>query len=495
MLTGAIPLVANFSRYMRSSALDNLSEDYIRTARSKGTPFRRVLSRHLLRNSLTPVVAMLGYQLPVMFGGALVIEQLFNYPGMGLLFWSAAQSSDFPVLLGCVLADLDRHRRRIPARRHHPVPARPTHARRHRMSFMKRFSQNRLAVVGLAILVIAILFVTIGPRVYPTDQASDVLESADLKPGVEGHPLGTDSLGYDVLGRLMVGGRRRCSSGSSRVCSRPSSERSGAIAGYVGGIVDAVMMRIVDAGIAIPAIFLLLVLSSIVQPSEWIMILVIGFVSWLVPARLVRAESLSVKTRDYVVAARAMGGSHTRIVVQHIVPNTIGTVVVNATFQVADAILLVAYVSFLGMGLQAPATMGAMLSDALAADQNAWCDLLPGIAIVVVCAELRRRWAARRIRRRSGKPRPPPRSAAHRRPARASRRRRLRGARVDLLRVEGRGRRPCPYPGSGADDLVRSDGRRPHGDRDGIDRVVASTRSSSAWTPCARRPRGCVLRR
>ncbi|WP_232527917.1 ABC transporter permease [Microbacterium suaedae] len=103
VLTGAIPLVANFSRYMRSSALDSLSEDYIRTARSKGTPFRRVLSRHLLRNSLTPVVAMLGYQLPVMFGGALVIEQLFNYPGMGLLFWSAAQSSDFPVLLGCVL--------------------------------------------------------------------------------------------------------------------------------------------------------------------------------------------------------------------------------------------------------------------------------------------------------------------------------------------------------------------------------------------------------
>lgn len=103
VVAGAVPLVANFSRYMRSSALDSLSEDYIRTAQSKGTPHRRVLTRHLLRNSLTPVIAMLGYQLPVMFGGALVIEQLFNYPGMGLLFWSAAQSSDYPVLLGCVL--------------------------------------------------------------------------------------------------------------------------------------------------------------------------------------------------------------------------------------------------------------------------------------------------------------------------------------------------------------------------------------------------------
>jgi len=259
------------------------------------------------------------------------------------------------------------------------------------MSFMKRFSQNRLAVIGLAILVIAILFVTIGPLVYPTDQIRTVLESADLKPGVEGHPLGTDSLGYDVLGRLMVGGRTSLLVGIlAGLLATVIGTLWGAIAGYVGGIVDAVMMRIVDAGIAIPAIFLLLVLSSIVQPSEWIMILVIGFVSWLVPARLVRAESLSVKTRDYVVAARAMGGSHTRIVVQHIVPNTIGTVVVNATFQVADAILLVAYVSFLGMGLQPPATdWGAMLSDGLGlVYQNAWWLILPpGIAIVlVVCA-------------------------------------------------------------------------------------------------------------
>ncbi len=103
VLTGAAPLVAVFGRYMRSSALDNLARDYVRTARAKGTPFRRILSRHVLRNSATPLITMLGYQIPVMFGGALVVEQLFNYPGMGLLFWNAAQSSDFPVLLGCIL--------------------------------------------------------------------------------------------------------------------------------------------------------------------------------------------------------------------------------------------------------------------------------------------------------------------------------------------------------------------------------------------------------
>ncbi|HEY0188377.1 MAG TPA: ABC transporter permease [Cellulomonas sp.] len=103
VLTGAVTIVAVFSRYIRASTLANLSEDYVRTARAKGTSERRILVRHVLRNSLTPAIAMVGYQIPVMFGGALVVEQLFNYPGMGLLFWTSAQSSDFPVLLGCTL--------------------------------------------------------------------------------------------------------------------------------------------------------------------------------------------------------------------------------------------------------------------------------------------------------------------------------------------------------------------------------------------------------
>jgi len=101
--TGAASMVAVFSRYMRGATLENLSEDYVRTARAGGASQYAVLFRHVFRNSLTPVVAMLGYYVPVLFGGALVVEQLFNYPGMGLLFWSAAQSSDYPVLLGCVL--------------------------------------------------------------------------------------------------------------------------------------------------------------------------------------------------------------------------------------------------------------------------------------------------------------------------------------------------------------------------------------------------------
>lgn len=103
VIAGAASMIAVFSRYMRGATLENLAEDYVRTARAGGGRPRAVLWRHVFRNSLTPVVAMLGYYVPVLFGGALVVEQLFNYPGMGLLFWNAAQSSDYPVLLGCVL--------------------------------------------------------------------------------------------------------------------------------------------------------------------------------------------------------------------------------------------------------------------------------------------------------------------------------------------------------------------------------------------------------
>ncbi|MEW2485681.1 ABC transporter permease [Streptomyces sp. NPDC048411] len=103
VIAGAASMIAVFSRYMRAATLENLSEDYVRTARAGGSRSRAILWRHVFRNSLTPVIAMLGYYVPVLFGGALVVEQLFNYPGMGLLFWTAAQSSDYPVLLGCVL--------------------------------------------------------------------------------------------------------------------------------------------------------------------------------------------------------------------------------------------------------------------------------------------------------------------------------------------------------------------------------------------------------
>lgn len=256
---------------------------------------------------------------------------------------------------------------------------------------LRRYLSNRLAIAGTVIILALLVFCFLGPIVHPTNQAQpDIYADLNAPPGFDGHPLGTDDLGYDVLGRLMKGGQTSIVIGlAAGILATLIGTLWGAVAGYVGGWVDVVMMRVVDAGIAIPATFLLLILSVITRPSIPLMILVLGLVSWLVPARLIRAESLSIKTREYVLAVRAVGGSHARTVVRHIVPNTIGTMIVNATFQVADAILLVAYVSFLGMGLQPPETdWGAMLTKGITYTYSgAWWLIFPaGLCIVLtVC--------------------------------------------------------------------------------------------------------------
>jgi peptide/nickel transport system permease protein len=250
------------------------------------------------------------------------------------------------------------------------------------------FFANRLAVTGLVVLVLLVLFCFAGPLIHHTDQIHTRLSDVNLRPGTKGHLLGTDDVGRDVLGRLMIGGQTSLEIGiAAGLLATLIGTIWGAIAGYTGGWVDTIMMRVVDAGIAIPALFLLLVTATILRPTVPVQILIIGCVSWLVPARLVRAEALSLRSRDYVQAMTAMGGSHGRAVFRHIIPNTIGTLVVNATFQVADAILLIAYVSFLGLGVAPPKTdWGGMLSKGISYTYDGyWWLIFPaGIAIVLL---------------------------------------------------------------------------------------------------------------
>ncbi|MHB1502131.1 MAG: ABC transporter permease, partial [Candidatus Dormibacteria bacterium] len=222
---------------------------------------------------------------------------------------------------------------------------------------------NRLAVVGLGIIGFFIVFCWVGPLVYHTNQIQTDLAAASQSPSLT-HLLGTDNVGYDTLGRLMEGGQTSLEVGvAASLLGTSLGVVWGAVAGFVGGLVDAVMMRVVDALLAIPALFLLLFLASVITPSLTLMIFIIAFVSWLVPARLVRAETLTLRERDYVQAVRMMGGTSVRTIMRHIVPNTVGTIVVNATFQVADAILILAYLSYLGLGVPPPAAnWGEMLS-------------------------------------------------------------------------------------------------------------------------------------
>lgn len=257
-------------------------------------------------------------------------------------------------------------------------------------SSLRRFARNKLAVAGLVVVVLFLLFCFVGPLLWPTDQTHTDLTQVNLPPGGS-HPLGTDAVGHDELGRLMFGGKISLLVGlAAGILATVLGTLWGAVAGYAGGWADAVMMRIVDAGIAIPALFILLVISAITTPGPLGLIVILSLVSWLVPSRLVRAETLTLKSRDYVLTLRAIGGTHGRAIVRHILPNSVSTIVVAATFQVADAILLVAYVSYLGLGVQPPSTdWGGMLSAGLtAAYSERWWLIVPaGLAIIlVVCA-------------------------------------------------------------------------------------------------------------
>jgi len=228
---------------------------------------------------------------------------------------------------------------------------------------IREFRRHRLGVAGLVLIALLIAFCFLGPLIHPTDQVHANIAITNVGP-TGSHLLGTDANGYDILGRLMVGGRDSLEIGVAvALLATLLGALWGAIAGLTGGALDALMMRVVDTLLALPAIFVLIYLATVAQPTVPLLIAVISLLSWLGPARLIRGETLSLCTREFVEAARAAGARRTRIILRHLLPNTVGTVVVNATFQVADAIILLATLSFLGFGLPPPAaTWGGMLS-------------------------------------------------------------------------------------------------------------------------------------
>jgi peptide/nickel transport system permease protein len=249
------------------------------------------------------------------------------------------------------------------------------------------FRQNRLALAGLVIVLGFVLFCFLGPVFYHTNQIATDVAIANQPPSLK-HLLGTDAVGYDELGRLMVGGRITLLVALAvAVLATSIGMIWGCVAGVSRGGVDSFMMRIVDAALAIPGIFLLIFLNAILKPSVVVLIFVITALAWLVPSRLVRAEVLTLRERPFVEAARAAGATETRIVIRHMVPNVFGTVVVNATFQVADAVLTVAALSFLGLGIPPPAAnWGSMLANGVTyVFAGYWWQIWPaGFCIVAV---------------------------------------------------------------------------------------------------------------
>jgi len=255
-----------------------------------------------------------------------------------------------------------------------------------RPSNFRAFVQHRLGLIGLTVVIIMIAFSFLGPVFYHTDQVHTNLNQVLVHPGTK-FPLGTDDLGFNVLGRLMVAGRSSLEVGvTAALLAAFVGTIWGAVAGYAGGAIDAVMMRVVDTMLAIPALLLLLLLASVFTPTIPVLIFALSSVSWLVTARLVRGQALALREQEFIEAVAGFGGRRYRIVLRHIVPNVAGTVVVQATFEIANAVLLLAALSFLGLGAPPPATnWGSMLNNGLTYiyGGNWWLIYPAGLAIVV----------------------------------------------------------------------------------------------------------------
>jgi peptide/nickel transport system permease protein len=251
------------------------------------------------------------------------------------------------------------------------------------------FAENRLALAGLSFIVFILLFCFVGPHIYVTNQTNTDLSTYLCHPSGS-HLLGCNDLGYDELGRLMVGGQTSLEVGiAAAVVSVLVGTLYGAISGFAGGFVDAVMMRVVDAGLSLPSLMIIIILSVIFHPTPTTIIFIIAIFYWFGVARLVRGETLSLRNREYVQAVKVIGGRPLRSVLKHIVPNAIGTIIVQATFAVADAILTLSILGFLTLGVAPPNTdWGSMLSTGLNYIQGGnywWLIYPPGVAIILTC--------------------------------------------------------------------------------------------------------------
>jgi peptide/nickel transport system permease protein len=251
--------------------------------------------------------------------------------------------------------------------------------------FWARLKRNRMAMTGLG-LVLGLFVVSIfAPWLAPYDPNHIDLKQVLMAPS-QAHLLGTDTLGRDVFSRIIYGSRVSLKVGFVAVgLATLIGLLVGALAGYYGGWVDSALMRLVDLMLCFPAFFLILAVIAVLEPSIWNIMAVIGLTSWMGVARLVRAEFLSLREREFVTAARALGAGDLRLILRHMLPNALAPVMVSATLGVAGAILTESALSFLGLGVQPPTpSWGNILTAGKDNIEIAWwLSVFPGLAILV----------------------------------------------------------------------------------------------------------------
>lgn len=253
----------------------------------------------------------------------------------------------------------------------------------------RRFARHRPALVGGILLLLLGLAAVVGPAVVQVDPNRIDVRAMQLPP-TAAHPFGTDDIGRDVLVRALDGGRVSLSIGLlAAVVTVLAGVTIGAVAGYFTGPVDAVLMRFTDGLMSIPTLFLLIVVTRVFGTDVVTIAVVIGLLSWMVVARLVRATVLSLKGEEFVLAARALGATDRRILSLHLLPNTVAPILIAATLSVGHAIVMEASLSFLGLGVQPPtSSWGTMLQRSQAyLTQAPWLAIFPGalILLTVLC--------------------------------------------------------------------------------------------------------------
>ncbi len=272
----------------------------------------------------------------------------------------------------------------------------------------RRFRKHRMAMIGGVGFLLLLAFIIVGSILLPERRANQVDLQARLSGPSAEHWMGTDSTGRDIFSRIIYGGQISLVVGVLAVVISVSlGSLIGGIAAYYGGWVDAILMRVTEAMLSIPSLFLLIVLGKYLgrdvqtitlfgrsfSGSVGIVIIVIGMTSWMYLARIVRANVLSLREMDYISVARSLGASDARIFFRHLIPNTMGAIIVSATLGLAGAILNEAYVSFLGLGVQPPtASWGNMLTSAQSFIQRGawWMWVFPSLYIIftILCINL-----------------------------------------------------------------------------------------------------------
>ncbi len=419
VICAGLPTAAYLARLTRAGMIEVLRSDFIRTARAKGLPERTVVWKHALRGGLMPAVSYLGPAASGLLVGSVVVEKIFDVPGMGRYFVEAAANRDYNLVLGVTLvyggAGDDPQRRRRRGLR----LARP--AGEARVSAAGRLRRDRAFVAALAVLSALVLASWLVPwlSVHRYDRADLALGPT---PPSWSHWMGTDYHGRDLLTRVFFGGRVSFAVGAvATLTSFGIGATWGGVAGYLGGRADALMMRTVDALYTVPLLVVVILVLVFFGGAETplyrafraclglvaahpedpgyqpvfqivLVFLALGAISWLTMARIVRGQIVALREQPFVEAARSLGAGHARLFWKHLLPNALGPVLAYAALTVPEVMMTEAFLSFLGLGAQEPlASFGQLAaSGAETMDLYPWLLVFPAslLALTLLCCNV-----------------------------------------------------------------------------------------------------------